>query len=66
MAVTVRVPTGQLRRLMRARGATTQSELINDLRSEAEEQLEADAVLCARLARAVEAPRSRAKGRGES
>lgn len=44
-AITVRVSSAQLRRLMRARKAATQSELINDLLAEEEERLEAEAVL---------------------
>lgn len=44
-AVTVRVPAKQLRKLMRARRATSQSELINALLSEEEERIEAERVL---------------------
>jgi len=38
-AVTVRVPLARLRKLMRARKATTQSELINGLLAEEEDRL---------------------------
>ncbi|MFY9345636.1 MAG: hypothetical protein WAT39_24305 [Planctomycetota bacterium] len=44
-AVTVRVSALQLKRLMRLRGAATQSELIQSLLSEAEEREAALAVL---------------------
>lgn len=44
-AVTVRVPATRLRKVMRARKAATQSELINDLLTEEEERIEAEAVL---------------------
>lgn len=44
-AVTVRVPVALLKKVMRARKAATQSELINELLTEAEERIEAEAVL---------------------
>lgn len=44
-AVSVRVPEATLRRVMRARKAETQSQLINALLAEEEERLEAERVL---------------------
>jgi len=44
-AVTVRVPAGRLRNVMRARKLSTQSELINTLLEEEEERLESQRVL---------------------
>jgi hypothetical protein len=44
-AVTVRIPAHRLEKVMRARKAATQSELINTLLAEEEERLEAEAVL---------------------
>ena len=44
-AITVRVSDARLRKLMRARKATTQSELINRLLAEEEEPLRSHAVL---------------------
>ena len=44
-AITVRVPGARLAKVMRARRATTQSELINALLCEEEERLEAERVL---------------------
>jgi hypothetical protein len=44
-AVTVRLPAERLRRIMRARKATTQSELLNTLLSEEEERIESERVL---------------------
>ena len=44
-AVTVRVPLARLRKLMRARRAATQSELINSLLAEEEERLRSHRVL---------------------
>ncbi len=55
-ALTVRVPDARLRKLMRARKAKTQSELINALLVEEEERLRSHRVLreTARTARASE------------
>lgn len=55
-AVTVRVPEGRLKRLMRARHVATQSELINTLIREEEERMRAHAALqaTARSARAAD------------
>jgi hypothetical protein len=44
-ALTVRIPEARLRRLMRARRAKTQSELINTLLAEEEERLRSHQVL---------------------
>jgi hypothetical protein len=44
-AVTVRISDARLRKLMRARRAATQSELINTLLAEEEERLRSHAVL---------------------
>jgi hypothetical protein len=44
-AVTIRVPADRLRKVMRARKAATQSELINDLLTEKEERLAAEEAL---------------------
>jgi hypothetical protein len=44
-AITVRVPEATLRRVMRGRRVSTQSELINTLLSEEEERLDALRVL---------------------
>ena len=44
-AITVRISATQLRKLMRARKAATQSELINTLLAEEEERLRSHAVL---------------------
>jgi hypothetical protein len=44
-AVSVRVPEATLRKVMRARKAETQSQLINVLLAEEEERLEAERVL---------------------
>jgi hypothetical protein len=44
-AITVRVSKAQLQRVMRSRGATTQSELIQALLAEAEERESSLAVL---------------------
>ncbi|TMA44597.1 MAG: type II toxin-antitoxin system HicB family antitoxin [Deltaproteobacteria bacterium] len=44
-AITVRVPLARLRKLMRARKAATQSELINSLLAEEEERLRSHGVL---------------------
>jgi len=44
-ALTVRIPEARLRRLMRARRAKTQSELINILLAEEEERLRSHQVL---------------------
>ncbi len=44
-ALTVRVPETRLRKLMRARKAKTQSELINTLLAEEEERLHSHKVL---------------------
>lgn len=44
-AITVRISETRLRRLMRARKAATQSELINTLLAEEEERLRSHAVL---------------------
>ncbi len=44
-AITVRISEAQLRKLMRARKAATQSELINTLLAEEEERLRSHAVL---------------------
>ena len=46
-AVTVRVPSARLQRLMRARKASTQSELINTLLAEEEERQRSHATLLA-------------------
>ena len=44
-ALTVRIPEARLRKLMRARKAKTQSELINTLLAEEEERLRSHEVL---------------------
>jgi hypothetical protein len=44
-AITVRISEARLRKLMRARKAATQSELINTLLAEEEERLHSHAVL---------------------
>jgi hypothetical protein len=44
-AITIRVPETRLRKLMRARRVSTQSELINSLLAEEEERLRSHAVL---------------------
>lgn len=44
-ALTVRIPEARLRKLMRARKAKTQSELINTLLAEEEERLRSHQVL---------------------
>ena len=44
-AVTVRIPEPRLRKLMRARKAKTQSDLINTLLAEEEERLQSHGVL---------------------
>jgi hypothetical protein len=44
-AITVRISEARLRKLMRARKAATQSELINTLLAEEEERLRSHAVL---------------------
>ena len=44
-AITVRISEARLRKLMRVRKATTQSELINTLLAEEEERLRSHAVL---------------------
>lgn len=44
-ALTVRIPEARLRKLMRARKAKTQSDLINTLLTEEEEQLHSHQVL---------------------
>ncbi len=44
-AVTVRIPETRLRRLMRARKAKSQSDLINSLLAEEEERLKSHRVL---------------------
>lgn len=44
-ALTVRIPEARLRRLMRARKAKTQSDLINTLLAEEEERLRSHQVL---------------------
>jgi hypothetical protein len=44
-AITVRIPDARLRKLMRARKVSTQSELINMLLAEEEERLRSQAVL---------------------
>jgi hypothetical protein len=44
-AITIRVPEARLRKVMRARKALNQSELINALLTEEEERLEAERVL---------------------
>jgi hypothetical protein len=43
--ITVRVPVARLRKLMRARKAATQSDLINTLLTEEEERLESEQLL---------------------
>lgn len=53
-AITVRISEARLRKLMRARKVTTQSELINTLLAEEEERLGSHAVLRA-TARTVRA-----------
>ena len=53
-AITVRISEARLRKLMRVRKATTQSELINTLLAEEEERLRSHAVL-RRTARTVRA-----------
>jgi len=44
-AITVRISDAQLRKVMRARNAATQSELINTLLSEEEERLRSHSLL---------------------
>jgi hypothetical protein len=44
-AVTVRIPESRLRRLMRARKAKSQSDLINSLLAEEEERIKSHRVL---------------------